>query len=83
MGCTMEVRVKYFGFESLQEGFYVTLPEEATVQDLLEKLQEDRTDEEKTLIRDATIMVNDEKGHPDTRLFDKDSVLILIPLGGG
>jgi molybdopterin converting factor small subunit len=79
----MEIMVKYFGLESIQEGFEVILPEGATGKDLLEKLKKESTDEEKILLDTATIMINEDKGYPGTVLKDRDRVLILIPLGGG
>jgi|GEM_PF-1378380 len=82
-GVGMQVRVKYFGLESIEEGFFVDLPEGASAKILLEKLKEDRTDDEKKLLNTATIMINEEKGYPDTMLSDQDRVLVLVPLGGG
>ncbi|NBG89443.1 MoaD/ThiS family protein [Isachenkonia alkalipeptolytica] len=79
----MEVRVKYFGFEPVEEAFCVTLPEGATVKDLLDQLKKERTAEEKTTLDNSTIMVNEIKSHRKTLLSDQDKVLILIPLGGG
>ena len=79
----MEIRVKYFGFEPVEEGFFVTLPDEAIVEELLEKLKEGRTVEEKVTLDNSTIMVNEKKSHRGALLKDRDNVLILIPLGGG
>ncbi len=79
----MEIRVKYFGFEPVEEGFCVTLPDGANVEDLLDKLKEERTAEEKATLDNSTIMVNEKKSHRKIVLEDQDKVLILIPLGGG
>lgn len=79
----MQVRVKYFGLESNKEGFFVDLPEGASAKDLLGKLKEERTEDEKKLLNTATMMINEEKGYPDTLLSDQDRILILVPLGGG
>ena len=79
----MQVRIKYYGLESIKEGFFVELPEGAFAKDLLDKLKEEHSEEENKLLNTATIMINEEKGYPDTLLSDQDRVLILVPLGGG
>lgn len=78
----MEITVRLFGLDSEKE-FSLTLPEDTSLEDLLNKLKNQRTAEEQEMLGNATTLVNGKEGKGGEPLKDQDKVLILLPLGGG
>lgn len=82
----MEVKLKYFGVSTAtlgREPQLVELPDNATIEHLLNAVCDKIKDPVDVLLKAAVFLVNNSKVNKDYVLNDGDEVLILYVLGGG
>ncbi|MGD9568806.1 MAG: MoaD/ThiS family protein [Sedimentibacter sp.] len=82
----MIVKLKYFGLSTVMlnhEPQQVELPENATIEYLLNAVHDKDQDSVYVLLKAAVFLVNNSKVNKDYVLNDGDEILILNVLGGG
>jgi len=81
-GDKMKIRLRYFGFKTIDLAQYMELPEGSSIADLVHLLQKNH-ELNIEQIPTTTFLVNNSRAEKNTVLNDGDEVLILQTLGGG
>jgi sulfur carrier protein ThiS len=82
-GDKLVIKIKYFGVETTSLPLTIELPENSTIEILLDYISEIINDSIDSLLRSAVFLVNKSRADKETVLHDKDEVHILYILGGG
>ncbi|MGB4440151.1 MAG: MoaD/ThiS family protein [Sedimentibacter sp.] len=79
----MVIKIKYYGIDTTNLPLTVELPENSTIENLLDHISEIINDSRSSLLKSSMILVNKAKADNKTSLHDKDELHVLNVLGGG
>lgn len=79
----MVIKIKYYGVDTTNLPLTVELPENSTIEDLLDHVSEIINDSRSSLLKSSMFLVNKSKADKKATLHDNDELHVLNVLGGG